>query len=61
MKRNGEKKQFDKKNLIITIVLWTLGALAVLFILLWDFIFQNKPLFNGNSGFAALGEWFKAH
>ncbi len=61
MKRKGEKKQFDKKNLIITIVLWTLGALAVLFILLWDFIFQNKPLFNGNSGFAALGEWFKAH
>lgn len=61
MKNAKEKKPLDVKNLVINIVLWTIGGLAILLILLWDFIFTNKPLYDGNGGFAAISAWFQAH
>lgn len=61
MKNAKEKKPLDVKNLVINIVLWTIGGIAILLILLWDFIFTNKPLYDGNGGFAAIGAWFQAH
>ena len=62
MAKTQEKAPLNKKKLIFNIVLWTLGGLAVLLILLWDFIFKNKPISqSGNGGFAAIGAWFKEH
>lgn len=61
MKKN-EPKTINKKKLIFSIVLWSLGCLAVLAILLWDYIFKNKPISQGgNGGFNAIGAWFKQH
>ena len=61
MKKKEEKKPLDVKKLILNIVLWTLGLVAILIILLWDFIFTGKPLYDGNSGFAAIGAWLGEH
>jgi len=53
------KTEQQKKNrLILNIILFTLGGVAILIILFWDFIFLNKPLYDGNGGFAAIGNWF---
>lgn len=57
----NEKKPLDVKKLVVNIVLWTIGVLAILLILLWDFIFKDKPITNSGNGFAAIGAWFKAH
>ena len=57
-KTKKEKEPINKKSLITNIVLWTLGAVAVLIVLFWDSIFQNKPLFEGENGFVAIGKWF---
>ena len=57
-KTKKEKEPINKKTLITTIVLWTLGVVAVLIVLFWDSIFQNKPLFEGENGFVAIGKWF---
>lgn len=62
MAKNVEKKPIDKKKLILNIVLWTLGGVAILLILLWDFIFTGKPISeSGEGGFAAIGQWFSEH
>ena len=56
-KKQGEKKSY--KTLIINIVCWTLGGVAVLLILLWDYIFKNKPIYQGSAnGFVAFGKWW---
>ena len=58
----NEPKTINKKKLIFNIVLWTLGGLAVLIVLLWDYIFKNKPISQGGEGgFVAIGTWFKEH
>ena len=49
------------KKLVLNIVLWVIGLAAIAVILLWDFIFTSKPLYDGNGGFAAMGAWFKEH
>lgn len=61
MKKKEEKKPLDVKKLVLNIVLWTLGLAAIIVILLWDFIFTGKPLYDGNSGFAAIGAWLGEH
>ena len=62
MKKESKKQPLDKKKLISNIVLWTLGVVALLLILLWDFIFKGKPLSeSGKGGFVAIGEWFAQH
>ena len=60
MKKEKEKEQkkINVKTLVLNIVLWTLGGVAVLLILLWDYIFKNKPIYAGQpNGFAAFGNW----
>lgn len=55
--KQGEKK-LDIKKLVTSIVLWTLGGVAILIILLWDYIFKNKPIYSGSgNGFVAFGKW----
>ena len=57
-KEKKQKEPMNKKTLIFNIVLWSLGGLAVLIVLLWDYIFQNKPIYAGaENGFVALGNW----
>jgi len=57
--KSTEKKPIDKKKLIFNIVLWAIGVLAILLILLWDFIFKDRPISaSGNGGFASIGEFF---
>ncbi len=53
----------DVKKLVISIVLWTIGAIAVLLVIFWDVLFTNSDmkLFGDNNGFAAFGNWMKAH
>ena len=59
MAKQVEKKPLNVKKLVLNIVLWTLGGLAILLILLWDFIFTDKPISEaGEGGFAAIGAWF---
>ncbi len=53
-----EKEPINVKALVTNIVLWTLGGVAVIIILFWDSIFKNKPLFQGENGFVAMGKWF---
>lgn len=61
-KEQKNKKPLDVKKLVTTIVLWTLGATCVLMILLWDYMFKNKPLSTGgDGGFVAIGKWFGDH
>ena len=55
--KKTEKEPINKKALITSIICWTLGAVAVVIILFWDSIFKNKPLFDGENGFVALGKW----
>lgn len=67
MKKEKEKKPVDVKKLVTNIILWTLGGVAVLIILLWDYIFKNKPIYGyidpetgekvSKNGFQAFGEW----
>ena len=60
-KKKVEKSESEKiKNLIFNIVLWTLGGVAVLIIILWDYIFKGKPIYtNGETnGFVAFGKWW---
>ena len=71
MEKKKEKKELDVKKLVTSIVLWTLGGISVLLILLWDYIFQNKPIYGTpiyneageitgythENGFAAFGKW----
>lgn len=52
-----EKEPINVKALVTNIVLWTLGGVAVIIILFWDSIFKNKPLFQGENGFVAMGKW----
>ena len=60
MSKEKAKSPIDTKKLVTTIILWTLGGLAVLMVLLWDFIFKGKPISaEGEGGFAAIGNWFK--
>ena len=43
-KEKEVKKDPQKaKDLVLSIILWTLGGVAVLIILLWDYIFVNIP------------------
>ena len=57
-KQKTQKEPMNKKTLIFNIVLWSLGGLAVLIILLWDYIFSNKKIYAGSdNGFVALGKW----
>ena len=59
VKRDPQKT----KDLILSIVLWALGGIAVLIILLWDDIFQDpsKQIYSDGNGFAALAQWFVEH
>ena len=41
MKKQKEKKQVDVKQLVTHIVLWTLGGVALIFVLFWNYIFQG--------------------
>lgn len=61
MKNETSKKPPDKKKLILNIVFWSLGGLAVLIVLLWDYIFVGKPISSGQGGFVAIGTWFSEH
>ncbi|MCR5332994.1 MAG: mechanosensitive ion channel family protein [Bacilli bacterium] len=62
MKKKEQKEPLNVKKLVFQIVLWSLGVAAILLILLWDFIFKDKPISqSGAGGFVAIGEWFKAH
>lgn len=62
MKKQEKKAPLNKKKLVFQIVLWSLGALAVLLILLWDYLFKDKPLSAGaDGGFANIGYWFRDH
>lgn len=62
MKNSTEKKPLNVKKLVFNVVLWTLGGLAILLILLWDFIFADKKLSeSGEGGFVAIGNWFAQH
>lgn len=62
MKNSTEKKPLNVKKLVFNVVLWTLGGLAILLILLWDFIFADKKLSeSGEGGFVAIGNWFNQH
>ena len=69
--KKEERKPQDTKKLVISIVLWTLGAIAVLLVLFWDVMFQDpgmklfvmqKPVEGGDPitlyGFDAMGYWF---
>ncbi len=66
--KKEEKKPQDTKRLIISIVLWTLGAIAVLLVLFWDVMFKGTgmEIFSivrkGETepvhGFEAMGYWF---
>ncbi len=55
--KKTEKEPINKKALITSIICWTLGVVAVVIVLFWDSIFKNKPLFDGENGFVALGKW----
>ena len=58
MKKQQQKGAKNVKALVTSIVLWSLGGVAVLLILLWDYIFKNKPIYQGaENGFVALGQW----
>ena len=70
MKKQEEKKQ-DVKKLVISIILWTLGAVAVLLVLFWDVMFKSESMklftmtktVEGQEpvvlhGFDAMGYWF---
>ena len=59
MKKKEEKKELNVKKLVINIVLWTLGGVSVLLILLWDYMFKNKPIYGGENGFVAFGKWMR--
>lgn len=59
MKKENVKQPINKKKLAFNIVFWTLGGLAVLMILLWDYIFVNKPISSGEGGFVAIANWFR--
>lgn len=61
MKKNQEKKPLSVKSLVLNIILWVLGLAAILVIIFWDYIFKGKPLYNGNNGLAAIGDWLKAN
>ena len=62
MKNSTEKKPLNVKKLVFNVVVWTLGGLAILLILLWDFIFADKKLSeSGEGGFVAIGNWFSQH
>ena len=62
MKKKEKKEPLSVKKLVVQIVLWSLGVVAILLILLWDFIFKNKPISqSGEGGFAAISAWFKLH
>ena len=63
MKKTEKKEpKTVNKKLIFNIVLWSLGGLSVLLILLWDYIFKDKPISEGGEGgFVAIGTWFKEH
>ena len=71
--KKEERKPQDTKRLIISIVLWTLGVIAVLLVLFWDVMFQDpgmklfvmqKPIAGTDPieyqtlyGFDAMGYW----
>ncbi len=57
--KKEERKKIPTKTLVTNVILWTLGVVALLVILLWDYIFQGKPIYEGGNGFVALGNWFK--
>jgi small conductance mechanosensitive channel len=60
-KKKEKKSKNDKvKNLVFNIVLWTLGGVAVLIIILWDYIFKGKPIYDAgtSNGFVAFGKWW---
>ena len=72
MKKVEEKKPQDLKKLIISIVLWTLGVIAVLLVLFWDVMFKGTGMeiftmtkvVEGEDpvilhGFDAMGLWFQ--
>ena len=60
MAKQKEKKPLDVKKLVFNIVLWVLGGVAILLILLWDYIFVDKPITaDAQGGFAAIGTWFQ--
>ena len=59
--KKTERKPLNAKKIIFNAVLWTLGGLAILLILLWDFIFTDKKISNGEGGFVAIGNWFSQH
>ena len=55
IKKEGKK---NTKALVTSIILWSLGGVAIILILLWDYIFRNKPIYSGASnGFVAFGKW----
>ena len=67
MKNKQNEQPRDIKTLVTRIVLWTLGGAAIVFLLLWDYIFKNRPIFKVTdpntgevkSGFSAMGLWFQ--
>ncbi len=61
MKKEKTKSPVNVKKLIFNIVLWTLGGVAVLLIVLWDYIFQGKPISDGDGFFIAIGKWLAAN
>ena len=62
MAKQKEKKPLDVKKVVLNTILWLLGGAAILLILLWDFIFTDKPISEtGEGGFAAIGSWFAEH
>ena len=71
MKKKEQEKKLDVKKLVLNIVLWTIGVVAILFIVFWDFIFAGKPIYAvtdpdtgevvGQSGFKAFSSWMQAH
>lgn len=62
MKKKEQKSTRKSKVIVANIILWTLGVAAIVFILLWDYIFKDKPIFvteSGENGVAAIGQWFQ--
>lgn len=45
MKQEKEKKERNAKKVVTSIILWTLGVLTVLFLMLWDYIFVDNPIY----------------
>lgn len=68
MKKKENQQPRDVKTLVTRIVLWTLGGVAILILLLWDYIFKGKPIYQkfdpvtgepiSQNGFLAIKDWF---